>query len=33
VDLRRRFVGNNYELRGFVVVSDVRGSQEAIAAL
>jgi len=33
VDLRRRFVGDNYELRTFVAASDVRGSAEAIAAL
>jgi hypothetical protein len=33
VDLRRRFVGNNYELRTFVAASDVRGSSEAIASL
>jgi hypothetical protein len=33
VDLRRRFVGNNYELRSFIAASDVRGSPEAIAAL
>ncbi|HEU4700797.1 MAG TPA: DUF5916 domain-containing protein, partial [Gemmatimonadales bacterium] len=33
VDLRRRFVGNDYELRTFVAGSDVRGSREAIAAL
>jgi hypothetical protein len=33
IDFRRRFVGNNYELRSFIAASDVRGSPEAIAAL
>ena len=33
LDFRRRFVGNNYELRSFIAASDVRGSAEAIAAL
>ena len=33
LDFRRRFVGNDYELRTFVAASDVRGSAEAIAAL
>jgi hypothetical protein len=33
LDFRRRFVGNNYELRSFIAASDVRGSSQAIAAL
>jgi hypothetical protein len=33
LDFRRRFIGNNYELRSFVAMSDVRGSPEAIASL
>lgn len=33
VDLRRRFLGNDYEVRSFVAMSDVRGTPEAIAAL
>ena len=33
LDFRRRFVGNNYELRTFLAASDVRGSPDAIAAL
>jgi hypothetical protein len=33
LDFRRRFVGNNYELRSMFAMSDVRGSAEAIAAL
>ena len=33
LDFRRRFVGNNYELRSFIAASDVRGSAEMIAAL
>ncbi|HET7188356.1 MAG TPA: DUF5916 domain-containing protein [Gemmatimonadaceae bacterium] len=32
-DLRRRFLSNNYEVRSFVAMSDVRGTPEAIAAL
>jgi len=33
LDFRRRFVGNDYELRSFIAASDVRGSPAAIAAL
>ncbi|MEO6525071.1 MAG: DUF5916 domain-containing protein [Gemmatimonadaceae bacterium] len=33
LDFRRRFVGNNYELRSFIAASGVRGSSAAIAAL
>ena len=33
LDFRRRFVGNNYELRSFIAASDVRGSSQMIAAL
>ena len=33
LDLRRRFGSNNYELRSYVAMSDVRGTPEAIAAL
>jgi hypothetical protein len=33
IDLRRRFFSNNYELRSFVAMSDVRGTPDAIAAL
>ena len=32
-DLRRRFSSNNYEVRSFIAMSDVRGTPEAIAAL
>jgi hypothetical protein len=32
-DLRRRFWSNNYEVRSYVAMSDVRGTPEAIAAL
>ena len=32
-DLRRRFLNNNYEIRSFIAMSDVRGTPEAIAAL
>jgi len=32
-DLRRRFSNNNYEVRSYVAMSDVRGTPEAIAAL
>jgi hypothetical protein len=33
LDFRRRFIGNDYELRSFIAASDVRGSAQAIAAL
>ena len=33
LDLRRRFASSNYEVRGYVAISDVRGSADAIAAL
>ena len=33
LDLRRRFWSNNYEVRGFVSLSDVRGTPQAIASL
>jgi hypothetical protein len=32
VDLRHRFLKNNYELRGYLAASNVRGSADAIAA-
>ncbi len=33
LDLRRRFASGNFEVRGYVAMSDVRGSTDAIAAL
>jgi hypothetical protein len=33
LDLRRRFWSNNYEVKAFAALSDMRGSAEAIAAL
>ncbi len=33
LDMRRRFASNNYEVRSFIAMSDVRGTPEAIAAL